>query len=98
MIRNIESRALELAGKNLVALRFELCGVPCIVIAGKTGFIGCGAFNVAAFEKFQVPAAVVRGVKTVDDVLAATVAESNRPAHELGVMPGMPVTEALKRI
>lgn len=57
------------------------------------GMVGCGAFDVAALDRFAYAAARVRradgAVADVDDLLAAEVTEANEAARRLGVAVGM---------
>jgi len=95
---DIEVKVIRREGREFTTLRFELFGVPCLLVVGRYGFVGCGAFDAAAFEKFGVPAATVRGVSSIADLLAAPVATANRPARERGVTEGMSATRALEKL
>lgn len=61
------------------------------------GFLGCGAFDVEALEKFRLPAACVPGVSNLSELLAGRVARVNGSARARGVEPGMTGREALER-
>ena len=64
------------------------------------GMVGCGAFDVAALDKFGYAAARVRRtegpVADVDDLLAAEVTEANDAARRQGVAVGMGGRAALE--
>jgi len=64
------------------------------------GMVGCGAFDVAALDRFGYAAARVRradgAVADVDDLLAAEVAEANDAARRQGVAVGMDGRAALE--
>ena len=64
------------------------------------GMVGCGAFDVAALDKFTYAAARVRRadgpVADVDDLLAAEVTEANEAARRLGVVVSMSGGAALE--
>ena len=66
------------------------------------GMVGCGAFDVAALDKFGYAAARVRraagSVADVDDLLAAEVTEANEAARQLGVAVGMSGRAALEQL
>lgn len=61
------------------------------------GYVMCGYLNRQAAEKFGDSAAIVRGIKTVDDLLNGTVAEVTPAAEILGVKAGMTGREALAK-
>ncbi len=67
------------------------------------GMVGCGAFDVAALESFDYPAARVKSTKggsiaTIDDLLEGAVKDANGAAIKLGVKIGMSGKEALDRM
>jgi uncharacterized protein YunC (DUF1805 family) len=68
-----------------------------------SGMVGCGAFDVAALDKFGYPAARVKSIggssiSTIDDLLAGVVKDVNAAASKRGVKIGMSGREALDRI
>lgn len=67
------------------------------------GFIGCGAFDVMALDRFGLAAARVRGVEgrpiaSVADLLEGEVREANAAAVQRGVRVGMRGREALEAL
>ena len=70
-------------------------GAPLVVAWGKAGFVMCGYLNIEAADKLGVAAAVVRGVKTVDDLLSATVQQVSKAGAARGVNIGMAGRDAL---
>ncbi|WP_321505711.1 YunC family protein [uncultured Methanoregula sp.] len=80
---------IPLGPANLVAVRTDV------------GMVGCGAFDVAALDKFSYPAAKVRpafgpSVVTIDDLLNGIIREANRSAIGRGIKNGMTGREALE--
>ena len=64
------------------------------------GMVGCGAFDVAALDSFNYPAARVRSGKggaiaTIDDLLSGIVKDANAGAVKIGVRVGMTGRRAL---
>ena len=57
--------------------------------------LGCGYVSLAAAEKFGHALAVVSGVASYDDMLAAKVGAVSTAAAALGVETGMSGREAL---
>ena len=68
---------------------------PLVLVKGSRGFVMCGFLNIQAAEKLGEAAAMVRGVKTVADLLDAKIVEATTVAAGLGVSPGMTGREAL---
>lgn len=69
--------------------------VHLLVIRAEKGLLGCGYLSLAAAEKFGHALAIVRGVASFEDMLAAEVQEVSAAAAALGVRPGMTGKEAL---
>jgi uncharacterized protein YunC (DUF1805 family) len=67
-------------------------------IKGGKGFIMCGYLNLEMAEKMNNVAAVVTGVKTIDDMLNKSVVSSTTNAQNLGIVPGISVLKALDKI
>jgi len=88
---------LDIDGKNAVGLKVDLPNSPpLLAIIGRTGFVMCGFLNAEAAEKFNVPAAIVTGVKNFDDVLKAEIKTATSKAKLMGVKLGMTGKEAVK--
>lgn len=73
------------------------------IVTDNKGMLGCGAFNIAALDKFNYPAAVARStsgspIVTIDGLLSGVVKEANASAIKLGVKPGMPAKNALEKL
>jgi uncharacterized protein YunC (DUF1805 family) len=71
--------------------------------ATRQGMIACGAFDVAALERFRYPAARLKGaggaaIATIEDLLNGEVREANAFAAEKGIVPGMSGREALEKL
>lgn len=69
---------------------------PLLVISGTKGCLTCGYLSVEAFERNGDAGAIVRGVETYDDMLAAKVQAISSKAEALGVRVGMTGAEALE--
>jgi uncharacterized protein YunC (DUF1805 family) len=77
--------------------------VNLVAVVTDVGMVGCGAFDVAALDRFDYPAARVRAtrgtsVATIDDLLVGEVKDANAAATRLGVQLGMSGAEALERL
>jgi len=67
------------------------------------GMVGCGAFDVAALDRYDYPAARVKSAKggsiaTIEDLLSGVVNDVNAAAMTCGVAVGMSGREALDRL
>jgi uncharacterized protein YunC (DUF1805 family) len=74
--------------------------VNLVCVVTSRGLVGCGAFDVAALDGFDYPAARVKPVKSasiesIEDLLTGEIREANTSAEKLGVKIGMSGKEAL---
>ena len=65
-----------------------------LLVKAAGGFVGCGYFDVAVANRVGDAVAIVTGVKTIDEVLAAPVVRLSDRAREAGVTEGMSGREA----
>jgi len=77
--------------------------ISLVAVVTKTGLVGCGAFDVAALNTFDYPAARVKGagggpIASIGDLLSGVVREANSTAEGHGVTAGMTGREALDRL
>lgn len=74
-----------------------------VFVVTDAGMVSCGAFDVAALDKFSYPAARVRSadgspIVIIADLLQGVVKEANPAAIERGIEVGMSGKEALERL
>jgi uncharacterized protein YunC (DUF1805 family) len=74
-----------------------------VSVSTDVGMVGCGAFDVAALDSLNYPAARVKSTKggfiaTIEDLLEGEVKDANEKAVKLGVARGMSGREALDRM
>jgi len=88
---------LKINDKVAVGLRVDLPdSPPLLLIVGRTGFVMCGFLNIDVAEKVNVTAAMVSGVKTFEDVLAADIKAVTSKAQMKGIKVGMKGEDAVK--
>ena len=88
---------LKIDDKIAVGLRVDLPdSPPLLLIVGRTGFVMCGFLDIDVAEKVNVTAAMVSGVKTFDDVLAAEIRAVTPEAQMKGIKVGMKGEDAVK--
>ena len=93
----INVTSLKIDDKVAVGLRVDLPDSPPLLLTvGRTGFVMCGFLNIDVAEKVNVTAAMVSGVKTFDDVLAAEIKAVTSKAQMEGVKVGMKGKDAVK--
>lgn len=81
--------------QNLTNLTFELAR-PLLVMKAQNGFLACGYINPATCDATGEACAIVRGVNSYEDMLAADVVAVSAKAADLGVKVGDKGEEALK--
>jgi uncharacterized protein YunC (DUF1805 family) len=94
---------IQLINKEADGYVIPLGPVNLVNVVSDVGMVGCGAFDVAALDKFGYPAARVKptggdSIATIGDLLAGEVKDANEAATRLGVKIGMSGREALERM
>lgn len=69
-----------------------------VLVTAPKGYLMCGYLDIKTAEKKGDCAAVIRGVKTVDDLLEGKVVEVTTAASDAGVKLGMSGMKALEKI
>ena len=88
---------LKIDGKTAVGLKVDLPdSPPLLLVIGEKGFVMCGLLNMDAAEKLNVAAAMVSGVKSLEDVLEARVKAVTSEARKMGIEPGMMGRDAVE--
>ena len=89
-----------MASVTLDGIPFECVHVPThktniLLIKAAGGFLACGYFDVHVASRVGDAAAIVTGVKTVEQMLTTAVVRVSDRAREAGVMEGMSGRDAL---
>ncbi len=83
------------------AVAYEAYAVPIpngkhmVFLTTENGFIGCTAFNLSTFEALGIPAVLVSGVSSVEDLLNAEATDVTVDAASRGIVPGMSCREVI---
>lgn len=90
-------------GLALKTLEVVLPNTTLLVIEGYEAFAMCGALNVDVYNSEKMKARCVVcmravGVKTIDDLYNARIEESSDYAKTIGIIPGMIVRDAFKKL
>jgi uncharacterized protein YunC (DUF1805 family) len=95
----IQVSTLKVDGKACTGVRVDLPeSPPLVLVTAEKGFVMCGFLNIDSAERLGIAAAMVSGVKTFEDVLAAEVKAATTKAKNLGVEIGIKGSEALRRM
>jgi uncharacterized protein YunC (DUF1805 family) len=99
---NVETINLP-SGKAAQGYTVELGPVNLVFIKTDTGMIGCGAFNVAALDRFEYPAARIASeegsaIRRPRDLLEGVVVEVNKTAADKGVSLEIKGRDALEKL
>lgn len=95
-------RPVPVGDRWAVAVQVELPKTHLVAVSTGTGYIMCGALDVALLntrlKERGIVAARALGVKTVEELLEAPITDLTDAARALGVREGMPGKEALARM
>lgn len=96
-------KKIAFSGKDINTYIIKLGPVNLVSAVTDKGMLACGAFNVAALDKFDYPAAVARSssglpILTIDDLFCGVIKEANASALKLGIKAGMPAKDALGKL
>jgi len=90
---------IPLPGGMAVGITVELPETRLVILAGRRGYLMCGALDVAVLnEKLparRIVAGRALGVRTVDELLAAPLERVTEAARDLGLREGMSGAEAM---
>ncbi|MBU2540361.1 MAG: DUF1805 domain-containing protein [Candidatus Omnitrophica bacterium] len=92
------SKNFAIADRQIFGLVFKLGAKRIVLLKAKKGYIMCGYLNLAAAEKFDDAACIVKGVKTIKDLLKAKIVFATKRARKLGVYPDMKASEAILKL
>ncbi|MBX6353353.1 MAG: DUF1805 domain-containing protein [Thermoflavifilum sp.] len=98
----IELKPIWIDGEPFTAVEVALPKTHLMAITCDTGYVMCGALDVSLLRTRLADRGIVAaravGVRTLDELLNGTVESCTQAAEALGIRPGMPVREALKRM
>ena len=99
----MEEQKFSLDGTEVTGHIIPIGQVNLVFAQTKRGLVGCGAIDVIALEKFNIPAVKVRpttadSVRNIDDLLKGIVVVVNSFAKEAGISPDMTGEEALRQL
>lgn len=89
---------VQLDGHSLEAVTLATQKTKILAIRAEHGLLGCGYISLETAAKVGDALAVVSGVASYDDMLAAAVKAVSPAAEALGVRPGMTGRDALLKM
>jgi uncharacterized protein YunC (DUF1805 family) len=89
---------IKLENGEVTGYRIDLGKAPLLLVIAKRGYVMCGYLNIAAANKIGDIAGRVTGVKTFEDVLAASIVEVSENAKQVGLKEGMNAREFLNKL
>ncbi len=94
----MKTRELVIEDKKYTGIEIDLPGAPLVLVQCSKGFVMCGYLDIKTADKLNAAAAVVRGVKNVEELLEKPVADVSLAAQKAGVAMGMSGKEALTKL
>jgi uncharacterized protein YunC (DUF1805 family) len=94
----MKTKDIKIKGKTARGVEIPLKNAVLVIVTGRRGYIMCGYLNLEAAEKFGDLACVVKGVKSIDDLLNAKIVAVTTKAKKAGIKPGMPALKALSKL
>lgn len=95
---SIIQKQVKIKDKIIAGVEIPFQKAPLVLAKADKGFVMCGYLNIETAEKLGQAAALVAGVKTVDDLLAAKIVKLTSAANALGVAADMSGREALEKM
>ena len=92
----LTEKKIKLKNKNITGIEINLSNANLVLATGSKGYICCGYLNLETAQKLGDVACVVSGVKTVEDLLKANIANLTLQAEALGIKRGMNAQEVLE--
>jgi uncharacterized protein YunC (DUF1805 family) len=92
----MQKKEISINNRPVIGYEINLPNANLVLAEAEKGFVCCGYLDLQTAEKLGDAAVIVRGVKTVEDLLAAKVAGLTTQAGLLGIKMDMSVREALE--
>ncbi|MBD3271579.1 MAG: DUF1805 domain-containing protein [Elusimicrobia bacterium] len=94
----MRQKQISINNQTMTGLEIDLPAAPLVLVRAPKGFVMCGYLDRAVSEKFGQAAAIVKGIKSVEELLDGRVIDVTRAAGSLGIKPGMTGREALEKL
>jgi len=94
----MKSVKIKLGEKSADGFEIPLQNAVLVVACGRKGYVMCGYLNLDAAEQKKDAACIVKGIKTVDDLLNGKVVGVTSEAKKLGIELEMTGKKALEKL
>ena len=94
----MEIQYLDLDGQKLKGVKIPTGKTAILIIQAPKGFLGCGYFDLEVANKFGDIAAIVTGVKELEEMLNKPVQKVSQAAKDLGIEEGLSGKDALRKM
>jgi uncharacterized protein YunC (DUF1805 family) len=99
----IHIEPIELDNGIAIGIEVNVPKTKILVIKTNKGYIMCGVLDIKTLDRLhperEIIAAKAEGVKTLDDLLKATIKEATKNSKLLGIKPGITIgKEALEKM
>jgi len=94
----MNTRKISIGRKSAQGIEIPLANAVLVLVVARKGFLMCGYLDKKMAEKLGDRAAIISGVKSVDEMLAGPVAELTAAAQRAGIRKGMPGILALAKL
>lgn len=95
----LERTEVQVNGESFLGVKVDIPECPpLLLIVGNKGIVMCGYLNLDVADQIGLAAGMVRGVNSIDDVLNSEIKASTSKAKNLGIRPGTPTREALRKL
>lgn len=92
------TRDITINNKVIQGVEIPLSNTSLILAAAPKGYVMCGYLNLDAAEIFGDCAAIVKGIKNLDDLLTGKVVAVTSAASKAGIEVGMTGRDALSKM
>lgn len=94
----METKEIKAGNGTATGYMIDMPNAKLVLAVAAKGYLICGYLNMETAEKLGDCAAVVTGVKNIDDLLAKSVVKVSVSAKNMGIEPGMTGLEALSKM
>ena len=94
----MQVRDIKIGKKVATGIEIPLPDSPLATATDKRGYLMCGLLDLSAAEEFEAACAVVRGARTISELLEGEIWGASAKAQQLGIKAGMTGLQALKKL
>lgn len=94
----MKTKEIKIGEKKAIGIEIPLNNAVLVFARAEKGFVMCGYLNMDTAEKLGDAACMVRGVKTVEDLLNAKIVAVTSKARQYGIETGITGRQALEKL